>query len=476
VPIILVTLVCFAVSIVCNVFFWDRTFGASMPVFVVLVASFFLWLKRKSLSRSKFTVLTLLVFLGYLSACVVCYRNRLILYAAVPTIFFGLGSILFAGKEGYSFSNSIGVFESLIKAIFAVVKVVPLRIANAIQRLSVTEGAGSLIKKIVIGIIISGPFLVIFSMLFASADPIFEVRINDLLELIWDPEIWLRGAVILAGWFLLCGYVKRGEEVCSVESYIDRSEPKRNFDGVIVFVFLLLNNILFFAFILIQLEYLFGGEEVIRNSSFTYAEYVHKGFYEFWATVVLVSLIILSTGRKLSEQTGRVRSMVELSWIAMAGQTFVIIASGFKRIMAYEDAYGYTYFRILVALFLLFMAGVFALFIFKIILRKSLGWLLSCGLCLAFLFLIFVSTFSVDKYIAEKNVARYLENNKQLDIDYLKTLSADAYPAIERLATESVSKSIQRQAELILEQMRAESKTATAHWTSWNMSLSKAQK
>ncbi|MCF7956084.1 MAG: DUF4173 domain-containing protein [Phycisphaerae bacterium] len=473
--ILIVTLGCLFVSILCNLLFWGRTFGVSMPLFMVIVAAFVLWLKRKDLCRSKFTLTVLLLFLAYLSACVVCYRNILILYATVPTIMFGLAAMLFVGREGFSFVNCIGVVESILKSAIGAVIILPETFYKTFKKVLRIEGDSGAFRKVILGVLVSIPFLILFSCLFTSADPVFEGQLKDFLAMVWKAELWLRGVTVILLWNLLCGYLRRGGKVHSLQSRVDRIEPKRSFEGIVVFVFLLLNNILFFVFILIQLEYLFGGEAVVRNTDYTYADYVHKGFYEFWATVILVSLIIICTGRRLKEQKGIVRSMVELLWIAMIGQTFVMIASGFKRILAYEDAYGYSYFRILVGLFLLFMAGVFALFIFKIILRKSLAWLISCGICLAFVFLIFVSTFSIDKFIAEKNVARWLDQKKDLDIEYLGNLSTDAYSQIERIAIESDSKTIRKQAREILKKMSDDAEIQLQHWVSWNLSMSKAK-
>jgi uncharacterized membrane protein len=168
--------------------------------------------------------------------------------------------------------------------------------------------------------------------------------------------------------------------------------------------------------------------------------------------------------------------MVEYAWIAMIFQTLVIITSGLKRILVYEEAYGYTYLRILVALFLLWMAGTFILFTFKIIRLKSLSWLISSGLCLSFVFLVFVSTFSIDKFIARKNIDRYLEQGKELDIEYLSCLSTDAYSEIERLRMEAEDEAVRRSADNILLQMRETAQKNLQHWASWNLSLSKVER
>lgn len=472
---IVITFGCLLISVICNVLFWDRTFGISMPVFAAIVISFLLWFRRSELSKTKMTLFILLFILIYLSICVVWYRNGLILYAAIPAIFIGLGSIAFTGRKGFSLSNCLGVVESLVKTTFFAIFAAPGVIGEGLNRLTRTRKASRSAMKVFIGFLISIPFLMVFARLFTSADPIFEKNLKDFFDLIWQPNIFKRAGMIIFMWLLFCGYLVRTTKVSSLESHLDRVGPKQNHDGIIIFVFLLMNNILFLAFIIIQLKYLFGGAEVIRNTSFTYAEYAHRGFYEFWATVVLVSIIIIYTNYKLREQKGGIRLLVEFAWIAMVCQTFVIIASGLKRIMVYEEAYGYTYLRILVALFLLWMGGVFALFILKIILKKSHCWLISSGLCLAVAFLLFVSTFSIDKFIARKNIDRYLIQGKELDMEYLSCLSTDAYSEIKRLEMETKDEYVRTSAKRILWQMRKTSENNLQHWVSWNLSLSKVE-
>ncbi|MBL7107250.1 MAG: DUF4173 domain-containing protein [Phycisphaerae bacterium] len=469
--IIAVTLACMLMSFIWNILFWDRSYGISMPIFAAIVISLFLWLKRKSLHKAKLTLAIHLFLLAYLSICVFCYRNGLILYATIPTVFFGLGAVAFIGKEGYSFSNCVGVIESLFKTIFGSIFAAPNAIGEAFNKLTGTAKASRAAIKVFIGILISIPFIVVFTWFFVSADPIFEKQLRNFFDFIWQPDLFQRGAVIIFMWFLFCGYLARSEKKSSLKSYLNRTQSKQNYDGIIVFVFLLINNLLFLSFIIIQLKYLFGGAEVIKNTSLTYAEYAHKGFFEFWAIVILASIIIIYTNYTLREQKGRIRRMVEYAGVAMICQTLVIISSGLKRIFVYEEAYGYTYLRILVALFFLWVAGDFVLFTLKIIRRKSLSWVISNWLCLAFIFLVFVSTFSVDKFIARKNVDRHLKHGKKIDIDYLSYLSTDAYSEIKRLKMETKDEEIRKSAEETLLKLREKAKKNLQHWASWNLSL-----
>ncbi|MGD8501373.1 MAG: hypothetical protein PVJ86_12045, partial [Phycisphaerales bacterium] len=78
--IIAVTLACLLISLIWNILFWDRSYGISMPIFAGVVISFLVWFKRTGLSKAKLTLSIHLLLLAYLSVCVVCYRNSLILY------------------------------------------------------------------------------------------------------------------------------------------------------------------------------------------------------------------------------------------------------------------------------------------------------------------------------------------------------------------------------------------------------------
>ncbi|AQT67081.1 hypothetical protein STSP2_00221 [Anaerohalosphaera lusitana] len=471
----LVTLGSLLIAVAWNILFWDRTYGISVPIFSAIVICVLLLYSKPRLSKAKPTLFIHLLLLIYLSVCAACYRNYLILYAAIPAVFLGLGAVAFAGQEGYAFSNFIGVFESLIKMTFAGILTAPKALGQIVNKLSRNGKASKTTLKVLVGILISIPFLAIFAGLFTSADPVFSGYVSDFFEFIWEPEIFERAAVILLMWFIFCGYLYRVAKNTSLQSHLSRTEPKRNFDGIIVFVFLIMNNLLFLGFIIIQLGYLFGGKAVIRNTSFTYAEYTHKGFYEFWAAVLLVSAIILYTEYKLRDQQGPLRQMVNFAWVALIVQTLVIIASGLKRISVYEQAYGYTYLRILVALFLLWVAGFFLLFVFKIFQKRSACWLVSAGLSLAFVFLVFVSSFSIDRYIARKNIDRYLNHGREIDMDYLSYLSTDAYPEILRLKNQAKDEHIKRSASIILRQQRETADKNLEHWASWNLSFHRVE-
>ena len=464
------------ISILFSYLFWGHTFGVSMLIFTAVVVAIVLRGKMKTMNTKNPLFILHLGLLAYLSACVMFYRNEIILFITIPVILLLLLALIFVGKEGYTFLNNFQLLFMLL----------PERVINALNEISsVTKrmkevfanktekekGAGSKVLK---GVLISIPLIIVFTLLFSSADPVFKEYVEKIIKIDWNFDLVFRIIVIIVMFYFLAAYLwySNSKTTCTVSA--GALTPKRELDEIMTFTVLILLNILFLAFIFFQLKYLFGGDSVIRNTSITYADYAHKGFLEFWITVVLVSVIVVVSRYKLIEE--KYKGLVGWAQVALLLQTIVIIASAGKRILVYEEAYGYTYLRILVGLFLIWMAVVFVLFIIAVLKKKDLGWLASQSLFTAGIFLVFVSTVSFDKYIAKANVDRHLINNKEIDTSYLRGLSTDIYPEILKLSEYSTDPEVKLQAEKLLERLRTSSDMSKSFWGSYNVSSYKAGK
>ncbi|CAM5237393.1 hypothetical protein SFIMM107S_00335 [Streptomyces griseus] len=128
----------------------------------------------------------------------------------------------------------------------------------------------------------------------------------------------------------------------------------------------------------------------------------------------------------------RDRTLVRAVLGTLCALTLVVVASALRRMDLYVEEYGLTRLRISVAamelwlgvvLILILAAGVFgARFLPRAIAVSAAAGVLAFGLL------------SPDGLIAEQNVQRF-ENSTStaIDIDYVKDLSADAVPALDRL-------------------------------------------
>ncbi|MFH1073476.1 MAG: DUF4153 domain-containing protein, partial [Candidatus Firestonebacteria bacterium] len=184
------------------------------------------------------------------------------------------------------------------------------------------------VSKVLRGVLVSIPLIIVFVLLFSSADPVFKEYVEKIIKINWNFELVLRILVIIITFYFFSAYIwySNSKTTCTVSA--GTLTPKRELEEITTFTVLILLNILFAAFIFFQLKYLFGGESVIRNLAITYADYAHKGFLEFWVTVVLVSVIVVVSRYKLIEE--KYKGLVGWAQVALLLQTIVIIASAGK--------------------------------------------------------------------------------------------------------------------------------------------------
>jgi hypothetical protein len=97
----------------------------------------------------------------------------------------------------------------------------------------------------------------------------------------------------------------------------------------------------------------------------------------------------------------------------------------------YEQAYGFTRLRLLVSACELWLGLLFVLLLVAGV-RLRGGWLAHVALATATLALLGIAILNPDRFIAERNVARFADSGK-IDTEYLASLSADAVPALQGL-------------------------------------------
>ena len=118
------------------------------------------------------------------------------------------------------------------------------------------------------------------------------------------------------------------------------------------------------VFTVIQFKYLFGGESFILPSSYTFAEYARRGFFELVVVAVINFVIILITVSFIRRENSKVHAVNKGLLSFLVGFTFVMLISAFYRMLVYEQAYGFTYSRIFVQAFMVLL---FFLFIINIV-------------------------------------------------------------------------------------------------------------
>ncbi len=319
------------------------------------------------------------------------------------------------------------------------------------------------------------PVLFIFLLLFSSADLIFQKYVSGLINIDIETETIFRSVLVLITTLVYIGAYSYSFR--EKENQISAQQNNKNHSVGRIENSILLGsvNVLFFIFILVQITYLFGGESNISAQGFTYAEYARRGFFELIA-VAVISLLLLLAAEKyvVKKETGHMLGFKILS-AALVIQVILIMASAFTRLSLYEEAYGFTTLRLYSHAFIIFLAIVFCLLLYKIYRDKREDAFAFRVFVSIALFLTAMNFLNPDAFIARRNIERFAATGK-LDIYYLSRLSDDAIPdtiKVLGIPSEDLRKSFAR--ELYRRAQNSDS-PYFSKWQSSNISRMRAKK
>ncbi|THA63549.1 DUF4173 domain-containing protein [Streptomyces sp. A0958] len=332
-----------------------------------------------------------------------------------------LGSLALHGSRSWLgvFLGSLGLFTSVFASVGWGVRGVRERMSGSRGRF------GVVFRSAAVAVVL----LIVFGALFASADAAFADLLGNLTpDVSVGDSPWriFLGALGLVG--ALAAAYTAAAPVRWDRATVRPGKARGRLEWALPLVVL---NLLFAAFLAIQLTVLLGGyDKVMAETDLSYSEYARQGFWQLlWATVLTLGVIALAL-RWAPRGGARDRKLVRGVLGTLCLLTLVVVASALRRMDLYVDAYGLTRLRISVAavelwlgvvLVLIMAAGVFG----PRLLPRAVAASAAVGV-LAF------GLASPDGLIAEQNVQRY-RNDHSIDIDYLKGLSADAVPALATL-------------------------------------------
>ena len=280
------------------------------------------------------------------------------------------------------------------------------------------------IRSIGRGLLVALPVLAVFALLLVSADARFERLLVDTFSVNVEAGL-LHVAVILGCAWLAAGYLR---EAAQPDSAPVKPIPYPFALGMTeVMIVLGLVNLLFAAFVWLQIPYLFGG---IKNaaSGTTYAEYARRGFFELAWVAGLVLPMLLHAHAMLRNAGRGGEKLYRLMALIMVSLIFVIIASSIHRMGLYQNQFGLTELRFYTTAFMCWLAVVFGWFMISVMVgarnRFAFGAFVSGLVVIPILHIA-----NPDAVIVRVNAARAAEH-KPFDPDYNGSLSADAVPEL----------------------------------------------
>ena len=314
------------------------------------------------------------------------------------------------------------------------------------------------------------PTVLVFFLLLANADPTFEAWRSEVFEalrsLSFLPRLmfWLVLAVGMLGGLGLTAQlhpVASGQVRESLQR-AHRTVTERSIAlGAVALLFAL--------FLVLQANVLFGDPGGRVGSGMTYAEAVHRGFVELTGVVTLTALLILviDAAALRNEHEGRVRVL----YCVLLAQCLLLLASAWVRLLAYEEAYGYSMLRVYVHLYILWVAAGLLLLAREVLTRIDRQRVLRSAVVAGLVGVLGVAYVNLPAWVVERNVARY-QQGAALDRSYLvQGGGPDALPTIERLLPGmKVDEGVAVRCLILQRHARERDVLRTPeHWYEWNL-------
>jgi hypothetical protein len=275
------------------------------------------------------------------------------------------------------------------------------------------------IKKVIIGLILSIPVLAIVLTLLMSADSKFKQLVTGFPDWfhVLSAEMVSRIMIILIITVVFFGIL---QVLLLKQKKIIEYETKGfsfHFDRIIALTLLVVLNLVYLLFTFVQFKYFFGGT---LQGDFTFAQYARKGFFELLFVSVINLSVLTVVLTFVRHETIILKRLIQITLSILVLLSSVILCSAFLRMAMYEDAYGFTFTRILAHSFMILLAIVFAYTFVQIWINKlSLShFMLITGL----VYYAIINTVDLDQLVVSKNIDRFKESGK-IDIQYMNSLS-----------------------------------------------------
>lgn len=321
------------------------------------------------------------------------------------------------------------------------------------------------------GAVLTLPIAGVFALLLSAVDPTLATWRDDLDRLLssWHflPRLVFFGIILTLSLGAI-GYASRPSTGLSRapaewKPIVQLGETER---------LMVLSAIagVFTLFLTLQVSYLFGDIAQVRGSGVSYAEWARRGFGELTVVATLCGGVIMGLAL-LAPATTRRRRILIVELIVI-GETQVLLHSAFRRVLLYEDAYGFTTTRLYAQAYMLVVAASLILLAHELLRTPSARRLLGRAGALAVMGMAGISIWNHEAWIVRQNVARHAETGK-LDLRYLACdLSARAVPEVLHAASRHGG--VQREMTRIAVGERFMSVMDDA-WYEWNAGRSRAR-
>ena len=303
----------------------------------------------------------------------------------------------------------------------------------ASRRLRVAPGRFARVSGYVGGVGLAAPFVIVFALLFSSADAVFARWLENIFDLKRIAELLREtpGRLFIA---LAVAWPAAGAMtgLWRVPRDYLTSRPRSLFAGETATVTIMLIAALFAIFVGLQLAYLFGGRNTLDAAAITYSSYARRGFFELIAAVALIGALLFGLELFVSRR-GRTYRAAAFALLAL---TALVLLSAAFRLDLYQRAYGWSELRFYAFAATAFLAGALAIFAWSVA-RGRMAFVVVPLAAAAVVVALAVNAIGPSGFIARANLDRVIDPTglpddaqRSLDIGTLWSLGDGAIPEL----------------------------------------------
>jgi Domain of unknown function (DUF4173) len=361
--------------------------------------------------------------------------------------------------------------------------VVPLLMRDAELHTALRSTNDGSVRRIGRALVITAPILLIFTLLLTQADPVFG-------SFFTFPDVdlgLLFSHLVVAGFFawVVAGWLRRSLLAHPDAAGTADTPLPLTLGATDVALALGALNVLFAAFVVVQIGWLFGGEAlVLRTTGLSYAEYARRGFFELTCVASLLLPVLLGAQALIPAsdvRTLRFYRRLAVSLVALLG---AVMFSAGARMRLYIQYYGISTDRLYATAFMIWLAIVFVWLAMTVL--RSRPRTFATGLVVSgFVVLFTLTLLNPDALVARANLARGAAGRTgagSTDLRYVASLGGDAVPALVSALTapvvtvDTATKGDRcAAAAILLDRWTGERPARMArHWTLWNIARLRA--
>ncbi len=329
-------------------------------------------------------------------------------------------------------------------------------------------------RSIIKGTLLSAPLVIVLIVLLGSADPVIRWSTDRITE--WLPDWSFPPRVAFFAFLLLLTLGANSIASRQVEARFPQYPPlgaKPTVGLTEQRMMLWSAAVVLWLFVVLQVSYFIHPPPAAIGTGVTFADYARRGFGElsFAATIVGAMVIILEFARP-ADATDRDRTVLRRLELSLVIALELVLISAFRRVILYEDAYGFTAARVHAQAYMVVMALALVALAAEIVKGRisiAFGRRVAEIALGVFTLLVF---WNYEAWIANKNIDRAM-TSQRFDSRYAtRELSRDAIPTLVARRAEIP----QPQRDSLETLLACKPLPAARHWYEWNRSVRNADR